>query len=218
MARRACRASALLALASVACHAPQERAAAGEEPPPRVAKPEPLRAALQPEIAPFEAPAPWRSRREGAAEVAPPPLETWRALASQDRPLQTKTPRWQALPPEQTVELAMPEGSAFRCLVTPLQITPAANDFNTELRAFVLARTLLCSADGFRSWTEHPYDLRIRPDGTREEPPEGGALLRERGDGETVRHSFVLLRSDPEPRAATTGPPQVLPGVAVDDD
>lgn len=165
-------------------------------------------------------PSTWRSTRKNVPEVAPPPAarESWRALASRTEPIQVKTPSWQTLPPEQSVELAMPEGSAHRCLVTPLSTVAVADDFGVKLQAWVLTRRLLCSSDGFATWTEQGHVLRIAPDGRSEVTSEGRALLRERGADGKARESFVTLRSDPEQRSATTGPPRVLPGVARTDD
>jgi hypothetical protein len=137
---------------------------------------------------------------------------------SQNQPLQKKTPLWQPLPAPQTVELAMPEGSGFRCIVTPLQVAAEANDFGTKLKAWLLTRYLRCSSDGWRHWTEYGYRVKVLPDGSRTEEGEAGALLRELSADQTVLHSFVHLRSDKERREATTGPPQILPGVAVDED
>jgi hypothetical protein len=166
----------------------------------------------------FEAPRPWQSTRPGSTPLAPPDptRETWRALASQNEPLQKKTPHWQPLPAERTLELAMPEGSAHRCVVGPLQVTVEADDFGAVLEAWVLARTLSCSSDGFAHWTEHRHVVRVAPDGRREVTVEGGALLRERDAADNVRQSFVMLRADEERRVATTGPPRILPGVEVD--
>jgi hypothetical protein len=217
----------LLALALNACGSGDERAASGSpaarpassasstpRPPPTGEQARPSR---PPEVA-FVAAQPWQSTREGSAPLEPPPLETWRALVSQHRPQQTKTPRWQPLAPTDTVELAMPPGSRFRCVVTPLQVTAEANDFGTKLKAWVLARSLLCSGDDFRSWTEHGHGVRLPADGERAITSEATALLRERDAGSDPRHTFVLVRADEESRAAATGPPRVLPGVAVDED
>jgi len=164
----------------------------------------------------YRAPQPWRPNLADAPDVAPPDpaKEVWRALVSQNAPLQKQTPRWQALPAERSVELSMPEGSAFRCIVSPLTATPEAEEFAKTLDAWVLARTLVCSGDGFRSWSEHAHVTRLLPDGTREITMQGGALLRERDAGSGIRESYVLLRSEPERREATTGPARIVPGSA----
>ena len=167
----------------------------------------------------YSAPQPFRPNLADAPEVAPPDpaKEAWRALVSQSAPLQKKTPRWQALDAERSVELTMAEGSAFRCIVSPLSVTPEAEEFAKAPDAWVLARTLVCSSDGFRSWTEQAHVTRLLPDGTREITMQGGALLRERDAAGAVRESYVLLRSEPEKREATTGPARIVPGsVGVD--
>jgi hypothetical protein len=168
----------------------------------------------------FVAPQAWRSRKPGVAPIEAPDLaqETWRALVTQSQPLQKKTPHWQALPAAQTVELQMQEASAFRCVVSPAEIRPDANTWGNKLKAWEISRSMLCSSDGWHSWTEAIHHVR-RPVGA-ERPPEAstGLLLREQESDGSVRQSFVVIRSDKEQREATTGPPRVLPGVAVDDD
>lgn len=207
-------------LALVSCSGERERPAgsASEVGVPRAALRATLRAPGAPPAVAFVAPEPWQSTRAGSAPLSPPDpaRETWRALASQNEPLQKKTPHWQPLPAERTVELAMPEGSAHRCVVGPLQVTAEADDFGRELHAWVLARTLTCSSDDFAHWTEHHHVVHVRPDGTREVATEGGVLLRTREATGGVRQSFVMLRADEERRVATKGPPRILPGVEVD--
>jgi hypothetical protein len=173
---------------------------------------------------PFVAPQPWRSQNAPkVTTVAPPDLaaETWRALVTQNRPLQAPTPRWQALPAADNVELAMQPGVRFRCLVTAVDVAPEADDFNRKLKAWVLTRKLRCSGDGWRSWTEYPHRVRLVKDGTREATVVAEALLREHDSApaaEGARETEVLIRDDKEQRAASVGPPRILPGVKVDED
>jgi hypothetical protein len=172
-----------------------------------------------PEI-PFVEPKPWHSYKKSVAEVPPPDLsqETWRAFVNQNQPIQIKTPIWQLLPPKETVALRMPEVSKYACVVTPLKVEYDQNDFQTKLKAWVLSRQLLCSDDGWHTWTEYQHGLRLLPDGTREMLAVPQALLREREADSSIRHTFVLLRSDKEVRDATTGPPKIIPGQKVDED
>jgi hypothetical protein len=176
---------------------------------------------------PFVAPEAWHSRMGKPQTIEPPALanETWRVFVNQSKPIQFKTPRWIPLPAQDNVEPEMPEGSTFRCLVTPLQIATDANDFGTKLKAWVLTRTLRCSADGWHSWTEYPHTVRVAPDGTRTVVTAAEALLRQRdaggsaaGSAAGARETVVLVRADKERREATTGPPRILPGVPVDED
>jgi hypothetical protein len=187
--------------------------------PPSAAAPEPAPALKPPERL-WKAPQPWQSRKPGTPPIPPPDLapETWRAFVSQTDPIQIKTPLWQPLAPQDSVDLAMPPGSRFRCNVTPLSITADANDFGTKLKGWTLARTLTCSDDGWRSWTEYLHSTKVQPDGSREIGWVPQALLRERDPNGTIRHTFVVLRSDKEQREATTGPPKILPNVRVDED
>jgi hypothetical protein len=186
---------------------------------PTATKPEAAPRLRPPEVA-FKEPQPWQSRKKDTPPVPPPDLaqETWRAFVNQNEPIQIKTPVWQLLPPKDTVELAMPAVSKFACAVTPLSIVADQNDFQTKLKGWILTRTLLCSDDGWHSWTEYAHGVRILPDGTREMFAVPQALLREREADSSVRQTYVLLRSDKENREATTGPPRILPNVPVDRD
>jgi len=174
----------------------------------------------------FVAPQPWQSQnKQPVTTVAPPDLaaETWRALVTQNHPLQAPTPHWQALPAAENVELAMQPGVRFRCLVTAVEVAPEADDFNRKLKAWVLTRRLRCSGDGWRSWTEYLHRVRLLQDGsgTREATAVAEALLREHDASPAAkgaRETEVLVRDDKEQRAASTGPPRILPGVKVDED
>jgi hypothetical protein len=115
------------------------------------------------------------------------------------------------------VELAMPPGSKFRCLVPPIKVSNQADDFGKRLEAWDFRRSFLCSSDGFRSWTETVLQVRVLADGTRKVGPEAGLLLRDRdGDG-SVRETYVLMRSDKEKLHATQGPPQIVADRKLDD-
>ncbi len=131
-------------------------------------------------------------------------------LVSQTRPIQAKTPHWQALPASATVQLEMPADSVYRCIVPPLQVTAETNTLRTQLKAWTLARSFRCSDDGWRSWTEAIHRVRKLADGSRQDDPDTGILLRERGEDGAVREAFVLLRADKERTQATTGPPRIL--------
>lgn len=173
-------------------------------------------------IAPFAPPLPFRPRdlQGGGTElVAPPDLaqETWRIFVERDEPLQRPTPRWQALPANRAVEVAMPAPSAFECHVTPAEVTPVTNDYGTELRGWTILRSLLCSRDGFASWTQHPHRLRIDRNGERRVEIATHAYLRERVD-EATHAIRIILRSDARRRSARTGPPQIVARTVPDDD
>jgi len=160
----------------------------------------------------FQAPEVWRSRREGEAPVEPPDMEreTWRVMVNQVEPLQRETPKWQSVRASETVELAMPKDSSFRCIAPPLEVHSEANMMATKFKAWVMTRSFLCSSDQFKSWTETQLQVTQAADGTRTSGPEAGLLLRDRGAGEPVRKVFVLMRSEPYKREATYGPPQIL--------
>ncbi len=202
--------------------APQPKAAPLETAvaPPAAATPAAAPPALRPPEVPFKAPEAWQSRKKDAPPIPPPDVdaEVWRAFVNQNQPIQIKTPVWQLLPPRETVVLKMPEVSKFACVVLPLSIVSDANDFNTKLKGWLLSRTLLCSDDGWHSWTEYAHGAKIAADGTREMFTVPQASLREREADSSVRQTYVLLRSDKERREATTGPPRIVPDMQVDDD
>lgn len=189
----------------------------------RPTSPQPSAAAATKPVLPsftFVAPEPWHSKKPDEPPVAPPDLtvETWRVFASQTEPLQKKNPRWQSLAAERTVELEMPEGSAYRCLVTPLRIEAKANTWGTKLMAWAMERTLMCSSDDYRTWIESTLRVRLRADGTRDVGPDAGAVLRSAMSEGGVRQMFVLMRSDREKREPTYGPPQIVSGSPQDAD
>jgi hypothetical protein len=167
---------------------------------------------LAPPIAPFVAPQAWRPKRGGAAPVPPPDLDsqTWQVLVDQYEPHQKQTPQWQALPARDTVEIAMPAGSRIRCVAAPLEVTPEANDFESQFEEWLLSRSVLCSSDGFQSWSSYPHRLRLRPDGTRQLDYRADAWLSERASDGSVRNTVLSLRDQAPTRAATTGPPRIL--------
>jgi hypothetical protein len=176
--------------------------------------------AITPPAFTFTPPQPWHSKRASAPPVDAPDLthEAWRALVNQNAPIQAKTPHWQALPAGETVELQMPPDSRFRCIAPPLEVTPQTNTLRTELKAWRMARRVLCSSDGWHSWTESTLRVRQVVAGEREIGDDAGLLLREQDTGGRVRQTFVLLRSEPEQREASTGPPRVVLGLKLDDD
>lgn len=156
----------------------------------------------------------WVSREDPNITVAPPDpaKETWRVFSDQRKPMQKPTPVWRPLPANETVAVQLQPESGFRCIVTPLEVSSESNDFGTKLKAWILTRKLLCSGDQWRSWTEHPHSVRVAPDGARTTTLAAEALLREQ-NGAEPRETMVLVRDDEERRAATTGPPQIVPGL-----
>jgi hypothetical protein len=170
-------------------------------------------------IAAFVAPEPFVPRLGDAEPVAPLDLsrETWRIFVERDAPLQRRTPRWQALPAERAVQVTMPAPSRFECHVTPAEVTAVTDDYATELRGWRILRSLVCSRDGFASWTQHPHRVRVELSGEREVEIPTHAYLRERiGDAE--HHIRIILRSDARTTSASVGPPRIVARTALDDD
>lgn len=167
--------------------------------------------------APFVAPKPWMAPGNHGDSVLPPDVkdEVWRAFVNQEQPIQKQTPLWQPLPPMETVELRMPEGSGFRCVVNPLVVGPETDEWGMRLERWVMTRTVMCSSDGFRTWTEYPHVVYLEVDGDRKVANEAteGTLRQRDADGK-VRLTRLFLRSDQEKREATRGPPRELPSVA----
>jgi hypothetical protein len=204
-------AGVLLLLAAIACGARGQRADGRKSA---------ASAYAQPPTFAFMAPQAWHSRKPGVPNAPPPDLaqEVWRVLVNQTKPLQAKTPRWQPLLANQTVELEMPPDSKFRCLLPPLQVESEINAFGTQLKAWLLKRTVRCSSDGWQSWTESAHRVRMVPGASPESGEDTGLLLREWDASGSVRESFVLLRSDKDKLEATTGPPQILHDALADQD
>jgi hypothetical protein len=188
----------LLSLAACA-RAPQPTAA-------EVAPPPPL------PVSAFVPPHTWKPARGHAEPVEPPALSelTWYVLIDQYEPHQKRTPEWQPLAADRTVEIAMPPGSHYRCVAVPLHIEPKADDMERELEGWFLARDVLCSSDGFRTWTSQPHRIILTRDGKRELDYRSDGWLRERAADGTIIHTVVSLRAEQPRREATTGPPQVL--------
>jgi len=163
---------------------------------------------------PFVAPEAWQSKRKPGPPIpAPDPTSlTWYVLVDQYEPHQKKTPLWQALSARETVEVQMPEGSAFRCVAPPLEIRAEANDFDTALEAWRLSRSVLCSSDGFRTWSSYAHRIAIMPDGARQPDYKSDAWLSERATDGTVQNTVLSLRAQTPRREATTGPPQIVSG------
>lgn len=156
---------------------------------------------------------PWKPPRKGIEPVAPPKslLETWRVFVNQNKPRQKKNPRWKKLPPKESVMLDMAPDGSYRCLVTPLEVVGRPTEDLDALDAWVLTRNLRCSSNGWKTWTESPHIVIVRPDGERQAVLEHtDVFLRERIGGE-VRETVLILRSDEEDDGrATTGPPKVI--------
>jgi hypothetical protein len=216
------RVSALIGLVALVGGCGRQQAAPASAPaasPPPVGQVAPgVQAAPQALVFRFSEPEPWKAR-SGDSVVQPPDMnaETWRVLVNQTEPIQRKTPQWQALPARETVELAMPAGSKFRCMVPPLNVSSEGDDFGKHLEAWNFRRSFLCSTDDFRSWTETTLQVRMLPDGTRKVGAEAGLLLRDRSEDGAVRETYVLMRSDKEKLHATQGPPQIVADRAADD-
>ena len=194
--------------------------ACGQKPaaPAEPAKPQ-AQAVVQPLRFEFKEPAAFKSA-DGAKTVPPPDLdaETWRVLVNQNEPMQLKNPFWQPVPARETVELQMTAGWKYRCMVAPLEVKAQPNEWGTELSAWLFKRTLMCSNDDFKSWSESVLNVRQSVKGKRKSGPDAGLLLRERGDDGQIKQMFVMMRSDKENTLPTYGPPQVLAGRKVADD
>jgi hypothetical protein len=141
---------------------------------------------------------PWKSPRKGIDPVAPPEglLTTWRVFVNQERPRQKKNPRWIPLPPREAVTLPMAEDGRFRCIVNPLRVQARPNDDDSGVDAWILTRSVLCSGNGWRTWTDSPHQVVVLPEGKRTRTIEQtDVLLREPIDGKT-RETTIILRSD----------------------
>jgi len=176
-------------------------------------------APVEPPIARFVAPATWHPTWGKGPAVEPPDLdgETWRVFVNQFEPIQRETPAWQALPARAAVELKMPPGSRHRCVVSPLEVVAQPDDFGAKLEHWLLVRTMVCSSDGFASWSSYPHRVALGTDGSRRVITHTDALLHEHEKDGSARESAVTLRSDKEVREASLGAPRILEGVEVAD-
>jgi hypothetical protein len=151
--------------------------------------------------------------------LAPPDslLAPWRIFVNQERPRQKKNPRWAPLPSKEAVTVAMPEGSAYECIVNPLVIKAQPNEKADGIEAWALSRGVLCSKDGWHAWTESLHQAFVTPDGERKEPAEQTIILLRERTGKDVRETTVVLRADQRSSGeATKGPPKVAPGAPID--
>lgn len=214
----------LVGLLVGACGQQEDAAKALRQPP----LPKPLSQTLAKEIAPirqapkeaYEAAPPFKAWTGQGEPVSPPDAnkEVWRVYAERRSPLQRKTPRWQLAKANEAIEVEMPASSRHRCVLQPLRMKPDTNDYGTELKGWQLHRTLLCSGDGWQTWSAQAGILYIDAAGERKEMMRARVFLHELQDNGDVHDYVVMVRTDKERRAATHGPPQILTGVAVDDD
>lgn len=161
---------------------------------------------------PFVVPQPWKPTQGKGPAVLPPQAadHTWYVYVEQYEPRQKPTPQWQPLPAAETVEVKMPPGSSLRCIVPPLSIAPEPEESGFSLESWFLAREVLCSGDGFRTFSAHPFRMRLMPDGKRELVERSDGWLRERAADGSIVQTQVSLRPEAPRRDATQGPPQVL--------
>jgi hypothetical protein len=167
----------------------------------------------------FKAPAEWKSR-DGKSTVPPPDLEaeTWRIMVNQTEPMQRKNPWWQPLAAGKTVELEMPPGSKFRCMVSPLVTEVFTDEDQESLEAWDFKRTFACSSDDYHTWTETQLRVRQTAKGKRKVGPEAGIMLRARADDGKVVETWVMMRSDKEKTLPSYGPPRIIEQSKDDDE
>lgn len=167
----------------------------------------------------FKEPEPWKSQ-DGSKVVPPPDLEaeTWRVMVNQMEPMQRKNPWWQPVKARETVDLEMPPGSKFRCMVPPLIVAPEPDEYGGSLEAWQFKRSFLCSSDDFRTWSETQLRVRASVKGSRKVGPDAGILLRWRDDDGKRNEMFVMMRSDKDKTTAEFGPPRIIAKKVDDDD
>jgi hypothetical protein len=141
---------------------------------------------------------PWKSGRKDIAPVAPPEslLAAWRVFVNQEKPRQKKNPQWRSIPPKDAVELEMEPGTAFRCIVNPLEVQARPTEDDDGVDAWVLTRKILCSGDGWKTWTESPHQVVVPKEGKVTRTIEQTEVLLREPLGDKTRETTILMRSD----------------------
>jgi len=104
----------------------------------------------------------------------------------------------------------MPAGSRYRCIAPPLTIDPEPDESGNTLEAWSLAREVLCSADGFKTFSAHPYRMHVEPGGKSARDYGSEGWLRERAADGSILHTVLSVSPESPRREATQGPPRIL--------
>lgn len=201
---------ALVALVATACDRTADPA-----PPPPVASVSsavssaPTRAAEPvPPFRKFEL-QPWQSVHNDAKPVMPPeslvgPARVW---VNQERPRQKKNPKWQTVDGRKAVELELASDGRWRCILNPLEIRARPDEDEAKVEAWHVQRSVLCSSDGWKTWTEHPHVDLVNPDGEKQASmsEQTEIFLRELVGGRTRETTIVVRTGTIAPKSGSSG-------------
>jgi hypothetical protein len=90
----------------------------------------------------------------------------WRVITLQEWPRPKKTPHWRVVKREEAPELEMPERSRFRCIVNPVVYRVVEDEVPLKPQGWTLLRTVRCSSDGWRTYSQAAYSEFVGQDGT----------------------------------------------------
>jgi hypothetical protein len=123
-------------------------------------------APLKPPIDAYVAPE-WKSFKGNVFHPPDAANHPWRVMTLQEKPRPKKNPLWRTLKPDEGVELDMPAGSRFRCVASPVDFQVVLEEIPRAPEGWSLLRTLRCSNDGWRTWSQAAisefYDQEGKP-------------------------------------------------------
>lgn len=167
------------------------------------------RGAPAPQPKPVEVykPGEWKSPQ--GTVFTPPEVakETWRVMVVQTVPRQNKNPRWKKLQIDEAVDLEMPPGTRFRCLVNPVRFRPWENEIASHVIKWDLIREIRCSNDGWNTYTELVHGVSMGGKGEAPTPTSRQAelFLYDHVEGKRSQITVLMKWDGPVPR-----PPRVV--------
>jgi hypothetical protein len=145
----------------------------------------------------------WKSPK---GEVFRPPQvasETWRVKVMQEIPRQKKNPRWRTLKIDEAVDLEMPPGTRYRCLVNPVRFRPWEDEISSKVIKWDLIRSVRCSSDGWRTYSELVHGVSMGGGGETPSPisRQGELYLHDWVDGKRSQITVLVQWMGPVPKA-----------------
>jgi len=136
----------------------------------------------------------WKNFKGEAFHAPESSLRPWRAMAFQEVPRPKKNPRWRTIAVHEAVELEMPKGSRFRCLVNPAEVHVQEGEMPTKPAGWRVIRAVRCSSDGWRTSSQAAMSVSYGLDGAQGERSERQAelYLLDTVDGKPTRIAMLL--------------------------
>jgi hypothetical protein len=118
----------------------------------------------------------------------------WRVMMKQEKPRPKKNPVFRVVKAEEGVEIEMPAGSRFRCVVNPVDYKVMLEEIPLEPEGWTLMRTVRCSSDGWQTWSQAVIAQYIKQDGTKgdQSARQAELFLREVIEGKPTDIVMVL--------------------------